>query len=583
VGIYNRNNKEDEMAEQLPGNILITEGFDRFIEGKEAPLPDWHRNLGGTLFSSIYVKKGHIIRLKDGEYIVWETSPVKQLAGGRGILVIFPLSIGMGDEQYMPSGEFLLCVGNKIVIEFCAVKYHTLWEQDGIKFYYEVKRKVNKPEVATAGLGYLLLPKEMGREGKPLKFSIRNRKKDYTYEERGRFSKRWVRVDRLGGGRIDHKVYLKSGINVILSKQERKKWNNRLLLFGDIHAHSGRTEKAYKEGEREFLKDPRKCNCGIKDPDEYYRYARKSARLDFFCLTDHHRKSDISTEEDWKYRIQMAKKWAAKDFVTFLGYEYIRQDVGHWNAYFRSGNPPYPPDENYPIEEVIKKLKEIGNTMFFPHQVATYCAGPVNWEKLDPEIAPIMEIYSHWGSGEYFGNPLSCTEVDVNPECFVDTPLKKGVKLGFIGSTDEHCGAPGDGATFFNPLGAGLACVWAEKFSREGIFDALRTRNCYATTGARIVLKFSVNGIPMGQESKKSSADKKRKINIEVEAPEKIKEIVIIKNCRETAVKTFREETSSTWEWTDPEKNKKSKVDFYYPRVVLQDGETAWGSPVWIK
>ena len=133
--------------------------------------------------------------------------------------------------------------------------------------------------------------------------------------------------------------------------------------------------------------------------------------------------------------------------------------------------------------------------MLVPHQTSTYCCRPINWDLHDPSLSPVVEIYSHWGSDEYFGNPLQCREVDVNPHCFVDVALKRGHRMGFIGSTDEHGGAPGDGVTFLNPLGAGLACVWAPELSRESIFDALRDRWCYATTGARIVLKFTVNGL----------------------------------------------------------------------------------------
>ncbi|GIR82683.1 MAG: hypothetical protein CM15mP84_04310 [Cellvibrionales bacterium] len=45
-------------------------------------------------------------------------------------------------------------------------------------------------------------------------------------------------------------------------------------------------------------------------------------------------------------------------------------------------------------------------------------------------------------------------------------------------------------------LGAsGLAAVWAPQNTREDLFASMKRREVYATTGSRIVLRFSVAGI----------------------------------------------------------------------------------------
>ena len=63
-----------------------------------------------------------------------------------------------------------------------------------------------------------------------------------------------------------------------------------------------------------------------------------------------------------------------------------------------------------------------------------------------------------------------------------------------------HAGRPGnsDWLRVCRGYPGGLVAVYAPELTREAIWDALWHRRCYATTGKRIILEFSVDGEPMG-------------------------------------------------------------------------------------
>lgn len=92
----------------------------------------------------------------------------------------------------------------------------------------------------------------------------------------------------------------------------------------------------------------------------------------------------------------------------------------------------------------------------------------------DARIERAVEVHSDWGTFEWL----------------VDDALEQGYRVGILANSDGHKGRHGashPGASLFGAYG-GLSCLLAEDLSRAGLFDALRKRHHYATTGCRMVL-----------------------------------------------------------------------------------------------
>jgi hypothetical protein len=247
--------------------------------------------------------------------------------------------------------------------------------------------------------------------------------------------------------------------------------------------------------------------------DHSFEYARHVAGLDFYALTDHAiaptgGKPRGLSESTWPEAVALTDKFHdPPHFVTFHAYEAsFSRPYGHHNIYFRDRPGPFIYPERTSLDE-LWKMASAGEVLTIPHHTGKFPGG-IDFAHHHPDFRRNFEIYSGHGSSEVYapGQPLSferstftSPSMSLPSPTFAQDAWKRGLLLSTIAASDDHRGQPGQPHY-------GLAAVRAPALTRNDIFQALHDRHTYGTTGAKIILDFSLNGTPMGQSVKVGSA-----------------------------------------------------------------------------
>ena len=349
-----------------------------------------------------------------------------------------------------------------------------------------------------------------------------------------------------------------------------------LLFWGDMHGQS-----QYHGWSDE---DQKGMSCHL--PRECYRYARDIAGLDFCAVTD----TASIAKDIWQDTMaQAAEMYEPGQFVTFYGSEVGDDRNGHRNLLFGGDQP------QEPIKAVIQNAKGTGwadletprmqqryadrnDVLLVPHHVKMW----MTWDCHMPALEPVMEIYSVWGSCEKAGTDL--WEILREMTGGAQEAWARGYRIGVIAGSDTHAGLPGRSIPGcdrddFMPYKAGIAGVWADELNRESIFAALKRRHCYGTTGARIILETFIDGNPMGSEVDWQDPLRTREFCVNVWGTDSLRSVTVVKN--NVDVHTISPQSDSAeLAWED--KSRADHNDYYYARIVQQDGNRAWSSPIWL-
>lgn len=327
-----------------------------------------------------------------------------------------------------------------------------------------------------------------------------------------------------------------------------------------------------------------------------YEYARDVSGLDFAAVADHAESAIYA----WERLVAMANEANEPGrFVTLVAYENgLGAPSGHHNTYYlgAEGHCWLKPEFDADIEK-LNSMLDPNEAMTIPHHTAiSFGRAPtgstVDFAKVDTRWTPVIEIYSHHGQSERYA-PDHVNAYEFNrwhkagrrtnrslPGHFAQDAWRMGKRLGVICSSDDHYG---QGGLDFE----GIAGVFADELSREAIWRAIRARRCYGTTGERILLDFSINGTPMGEEMKARPGEDLQ-IHVEVHGTDALARIELLRLDEDAAdfVQVFEERPYELdFEITVTECFEKPVM--YYVRVqqekmIQHRAVMAWSSPIWV-
>lgn len=269
---------------------------------------------------------------------------------------------------------------------------------------------------------------------------------------------------------------------------------------------------------------------------------------------------------------------------------------GHRNVYFRGpgglvvnanrtgGHPVADSARSVTPEELWGTLQARGVPFLtVPHHPSS-TSHPCNLGIFDPRFDRLIEVYSVWGSSEYYGDfPRGVS--DRFPALDVRDALRRGYHFGLAAGADGHDGHPGDaqGPATKHPhqyhfCGSGRTVVLAHELTREAVFDALFARRCYATTGPSIQLDVRVDEALMGQ-CLPSPAGHRPHLALTCRGTTGLDHVRIVRNGQVVLTHPCHGEHTVDLDWEDAAWNGTAPAS-YYVRVVQRDRESAWSSPI---
>ena len=268
----------------------------------------------------------------------------------------------------------------------------------------------------------------------------------------------------------------------------------RRIYWGDTHGDSGHA-------------------AGRGTLDFFMTFARDDARLDFVAHTPHDVRLDAAEWEQSRRAVQAFDEPGR--FVPYLGWEWTRpaRFGGRHSVLLRAaaGGERVSALEHPTLSALYQGLHaryDPADVLVIPH-----AHDPGDHRQSDPRLEPLVEIMSMRGTFEPFARRY----------------LAQGHQVGLVAASDDPLSHPGRAApnAGSGAQRGGLGAVLAPELSRDAVFDALKSRRTYATTGERIILDVTVNVTALGQRGEYAES---RAVEGRVIGTEPIESVTLLRN-----------------------------------------------------
>ena len=226
---------------------------------------------------------------------------------------------------------------------------------------------------------------------------------------------------------------------------------------------------------------------------DYFDFAKKYAYLDVVS----HQGNDFQLDDlSWNKLKFITKKYNKNhEFITLLGYEWsgTTELGGDHNIFFKKDNSPLFRSSNWLINQNNNNFKNISINNLYSKLLKHECiviphigGRPANLKYSNSKLENLIEVHSHWGTFNWA----------------LERAILNGYKFGFVANSDDHMCRPGlskPGLTNYGTIG-GLTCILSKDKTRNSIWEALKNRRCYATTGQRSYCDMTLNNYDIGSD-----------------------------------------------------------------------------------
>jgi hypothetical protein len=237
-------------------------------------------------------------------------------------------------------------------------------------------------------------------------------------------------------------------------------------FWGDTHAQSNET-------------------VGTNTAREYFAFGRDKAFLDVIG----HQGNDFQiTGGFWRELNALAREFDAPGrFVCIPGYEWSANTAvgGDRNVHYRHEGETIHRSSHAQIADAADIVDENSDA---------HTAHALFQKLRGKDCVVVAHVGGRYADIKFAHDPME-TAVEVHSawgtfEWILRDALEKNYRVGIVANSDGHKGRPGacyPGASFFGSYG-GLTCFLAERLDRDAIFESMRRRRHYATTGNRACL-----------------------------------------------------------------------------------------------